>query len=93
MKVLIIDGPARGQVFYTEGIRFIAVGGIPIGNVVGKAQEEMYSQTVYHVHKYVVAGRMLRLASVSALSEGISDDDVFDLIISDKAKETVNEPG
>ena len=80
MKVLVIDGPARGQIYDARSHRFLAVDSSfdNLGDI---------KEVVYHVHKFIIVGRMIRLASTSAMSDEISDENVFELIMSDKAKE------
>jgi hypothetical protein len=41
----------------------------------------------YHVHKFILCGRMLSIASVHVLMEDISQQDAFEYIASDKAKD------
>lgn len=81
MRILVIDGPSRGQVVESTSLRFLAVVGSPL------ALGENLRQVTYHVHKFYIGGRLIRLASTSVLSEDISEHDVFEFVVSDKAKE------
>jgi hypothetical protein len=80
--VLIVDGPCRGQVMPQKGYRFLATGPL-------SALQEI-EPTTYHVHKFLIAGRLINLASIELISENVSLPDVFELIVSDKAKEAAD---
>lgn len=82
MKVLVVDGPARGQIRDVKSLEFVAVDSsfANLGNI---------QETTYHVHRFYVAGQMINLASTSLLIDSIKDRDVFEQIVSDKAKEAV----
>jgi hypothetical protein len=82
MKVLIVDGPARGEVReINKGHRFtVAVPGV-----------DHYRQVDYHIHQYQFMDRILLLASVYLIPDQISTDSVFEAIASDKAKDVVSE--
>lgn len=79
MKVLCVDGPARGNVHDIEGntgalFRIPSV--VSPGHIV-----------VYYVHNFQIAGMMMRIASVHLMSDDIRPYDVFDLVVSDLAKQ------
>jgi hypothetical protein len=66
-----------------KGYRFLALGP-------GSALQEGIEPTTYHVHKFLIAGRLINLASIELISENVSLPDVFELIVSDKAKEAAD---
>ena len=84
-SVLIVDGPCRGQIWPTKNYRFLVPG---TGGYLRPEQE--VEPTTYHVHKFLIAGRLINLASIELISENVSLPDVFELIASDKAKEAAD---
>jgi hypothetical protein len=80
-KVLVIDGPARGRLYEVSSHRFLVSTDMPI-EMLGDIQ-----QVSYNVHKFIMCGRMIRIASIQALSENISDVDAFEAIASPSAKD------
>jgi hypothetical protein len=84
-KVIVVDGPARGQVLETDQHRFLALDDPMLG-----PGPETIRQVTYHVHKFLLLGRMLRIASTRLMSEQISNVDLFEALASDKAKDAVN---
>jgi hypothetical protein len=86
--VLVVDGPARGTVREVKGHRFTVIDTPPIQvNPPPPMDTISMNQVMYHVHKLFVFGRFIRVASVQSLAEWISEDDVFEQIASDKAKD------
>lgn len=86
--VLVVDGPARGTVREVEGHRFTVIDVPPIQvNPPPPMDTISMNQVMYHVHKLFVLGRLIRVASVQSMAEWISDDDVFEHVVSDKAKD------
>jgi hypothetical protein len=87
VKVLFIDGPARGSVREVPGRSYIAL----VANLeltpVGSSNAVNYEQVVYHVHRFAICGRMLRLASTHSVPEELDANAAYDLIVSDAAKE------
>lgn len=82
MKVLAIDGPARGTLRDVKSHRFLSVVS-SIDNILsGDIQE-----TTYHVHKFLLCGRLIRIASTHMMPDQISDIDVFEAIASPNAKD------
>jgi hypothetical protein len=88
MVILFVDGPARGTVRDIPSSPYIMLAIKPenIPNAVD------FEQIVYHVHKFIICGRMLRLASTHTLVDDIDESAVYDLIVSDVAKECADAP-
>jgi hypothetical protein len=82
MKALAIDGPSCGQIVDAKSHTFLAV--ISPVNI-----NEGMRQVTYHVHRFAIAHHIVRIASVQMDIEEISDLDVFNALVSDKAKEAV----
>lgn len=80
MKVLVIDGPARGEIYETAEQMFIYA-------VMPANMMDDVKQKSYHVHRFILCGREIRIASVNTLSENISDADAFEAIASPGAKD------
>jgi hypothetical protein len=90
VKVLMIDGPMRGQLFEAGDAR--AVRCLDYGAVSDVMKEDVPVRT-YHVHRYVLAGRVLLLGSTELLPSGEVANDVFwDLLASDMAREASPAP-
>jgi hypothetical protein len=81
-NVLVIDGPAQGKVYAIKGHRFSVPGEVRVNATM--------PQITYHIHKFYLLGRFLRVASVHLNSDDIDLKDAFDLIASDKAKEAAS---
>jgi hypothetical protein len=78
MMVLLIDGPERGNVIEMKRSHIV----LPTfagGN-------DTVDTTTYHAHQFRLLNRVLHVASIHLLTEGIDPDNLFDLIASDKAK-------
>jgi len=80
MKTLFIDGPARGE------LRDI---GLHSTEVVLERTSVLTEPTewVYHVHHFRLLNRVIRIASIQLDIQKIKDNDVFEMIASDKAKD------
>ena len=84
MNVLVVDGPARGQIHDTKSTRFLAMA--DIAQSADPFTEVPTITYTYHVHQFAVAGRLIMIASVHLLNASIHESDVFEAIISDAAK-------
>jgi hypothetical protein len=65
-----------------KGHRFLVLGPL-------SALQEV-EPTMYHVHKLLIVGRLINVASIELISGNISMPDVFELVVSDKAKEAAD---
>ena len=83
-KVIVVDGPSRGEVYETDAHRFLAMDTRPDATTI---LGTIIKEVTYHVHRYLFLGRMLRLASVEYDSNKISELDLFEVLASDKAKD------
>ena len=85
MKVLLVDGPMRGQVVDSEGA--LAIRCLDYGAVSDVLQEEVPVRT-YYVHRFALAGRTLLLGSLEHSPFGAPVEDMFwELLASDAAKQ------
>jgi hypothetical protein len=82
-QVLVIDGPARGEVLTTKATCFQAMA--PMSMIA--SADSMIRQMTYYVHRFYLCGRMIRIASLKLLVDDIRPEDAFEYIASDKAKE------
>lgn len=81
-KILFVDGPWRGHV--RDDVKCVAFQFADYSN----ATPWSAPVGTYWVHKYVIAGRVLLLGSLSYETPDKLADDVFwDLLASDKARE------
>ena len=87
MKVLVIDGPARGTVRDVESHRFQVLAINAMHEMRTMETNIDVAGMVYHVHEFKLLGRYLRIASVHLLIDDISPSDAFEIIASDKAKD------
>jgi hypothetical protein len=88
MKVLFIDGPLCGETreILSENPYIVQVRPANV-TVVDHLSETEYKPVTYHMHRFIICGRMLMLGSVHLLADDIDEDATFELIVSDKAKE------
>jgi hypothetical protein len=85
MKVLAVDGPLRGRVYtVTKGTHFLYHDMPPLASLEGEIKA-----LVYNVHRYVLINRVILLASLCNLADEISTEDVWEAIVSDRAKDAV----
>jgi hypothetical protein len=85
-QVLVIDGPARGDVLTTKAHRFQAMAP---ATMLTHADSSV-RQLTYHVHKFYLCGHMIRIASLKLSVDDIKPQDAFEAIASDKAKEAAD---
>ena len=79
MKTLLIDGPARGEL---RDIERYSTKVLERTSVLTEPTE-----WVYHVHHFRLLNRVIRIASIQLDIQKIKDNDVFEMIASDKAKD------
>jgi hypothetical protein len=86
-KVLLIDGPMRGQIYETDErshvIRYLDYG------AVSDYLRESVPVGTYWVRRYVLAGRVLLLGTVEYSAPELTDDVFWELLASDLAKQAV----
>lgn len=86
MNVLFVDGPEAGEIRDVKGWRIQAY--VPATSpILGDPNDEVaLKPLVYHIHRFVICGRILRLASLKLNADDINLYRVFSLIVSDKGK-------
>ena len=79
VRPLYADGPLKGRDFKPDQ---------PTRGVVAMDGE---NPVMYHFHKLVLLGRVIWIGAIGPVDE-IADDDLFDLIVSDRAKQASERP-
>lgn len=82
MKVIFIDGPAKGEVTEIDswaGVQYLLEG-----------ENEPHT---YRIYKFTLFGKLLRVGSICPDPNEISDNDFWDVMMSSKAKEALVERG
>lgn len=87
MKVLVIDGPARGTVREIKDVRFKVLTR-PVLSIHMPFDAPLEPPEVtYHVHKFYLCDRLIRMASIHTIVDDIKPSDAFEAIASPAAKE------
>ena len=83
MKVLCIDGPARGKI---HDIRNNLGGRFLCTDIISGQSDVMY-----YIQRFQVAGIMFWLSSIHMFPDDINPHDVFEFVVSDLAKQALVE--
>ena len=96
IKIPIVDGPSKGEVFNDVGWNsktfLVALPPDPPTAASLTDFDPFGPETktaVYYIHECFIFGRTIRIASVQGYCWDVSNDDMFSVLASDKAKGAV----